>query len=152
MEKQGILQRVDIFEGLTPDELDMISRFCEDRRYQADELIFAENSKGKEIYILQKGKVRIDLGLKVKSNHTTIHRITEGQVFGELALIDNGRRSATAKCESNSEIIAIDRDRLHDLFERNSHVGYVVLNNLARILVARLRRTNLQLIASILWE
>lgn len=152
MEKQRILQGVDIFKGLTPDELALVAHLCEDRKYRANEEIFSENNRGSEIYILKRGKIRIDLALKGKSKCATIHRITDGQIFGELALVDRGRRSATAKCESDSEVLAISRDGLHDLFEKNNHIGYVVLNNLATILAVRLRKTNLQLVASILWE
>lgn len=152
MEKQKILQGVDIFKGLTPDELALIAQLCEDRKYRANEEIFSENSRGSEIYVLERGKIRIDLALTGKSKCATIHRVTDGQIFGELALVDRGRRSATAKCDSDSEVLAINRDGLHDLFERNNHIGYVVLNNLATILAVRLRKTNLQLVASILWE
>lgn len=152
MEKQKILQGIDIFKGLTPDELALIAQLCEDRKYRANEEVFSENSRGSEIYVLEKGKICIDLALTGKSKCATIHRVTDGQIFGELALVDRGRRSATAKCENDSEVLAINRDKLHSLFERNNHIGYIVLNNLATILAVRLRKTNLQLVASILWE
>ena len=152
MNRLNLLQGVDIFKGLTPDELNAISQLCEDREYQVNQEIFTEGSRGTEIYVLKKGKVRIELCLKGKTDTATVHRITDGQIFGELALVDKGPRSATAKCESRSEVIAISRDRLSELFGENNHIGYVVLKNLATVLAIRLRRANLQLVASILWE
>jgi len=152
MESQKLLERIEIFKGLTQDELGAIARLCEDRRYQANETIFDENSRGSEIYVIKKGKVRIDLGLTGKTDAATVHRVSDGDIFGELALVDTRRRSATAKCEKDSEIIAISRDGLLDLFDKNNHIGYVVIRNLATVLAARLRKTNLQLVASILWK
>ena len=94
----------------------------------------------------------IELGLKGKSNSATVHRVSAGQVFGELSLVDKRSRSATAICEGDCELIAIDREKLAELFERDSRIGYIVMRNLAELLAGRLRRTNLQLVASILRE
>lgn len=152
MNNLKLLENVDIFKGLTSDELNAISQLCEDREYQVNQEIFNEGSRGTEIYILKKGKVRIDLSLTGKTDMATVHRISDGQTFGELALMDKGPRSATARCESRSEVVVLSRDRLSQLFGENNHIGYVVLKNLATLLAVRLRKTNLQLVASILWE
>ena len=75
-----------------------------------------------------------------------------GQIFGELVLVDRRSRSATAVCENDCEIITINRDKLDKLFEQDSRLGYTVMRNLAQLLAERLRRTDLMLVASVLWE
>jgi CRP-like cAMP-binding protein len=115
-------------------------------------VVFTEHSSGAEVYTIKKGKVCIELGLKGKSNAATIQRLGVGQIFGELALVDRRSRSATATCENDCEIIIIDRDKLNELFERDSQLGYTVMRNLAQLLAGRLRRTDLMLVASVLWE
>ena len=69
-----------------------------------------------------------------------------------VALVDRGVRSATATCEGPCEILYLDRKKLTELFKRNYRIGYVVLDNLARLMATRLRKTNLQLVASVCWE
>jgi CRP-like cAMP-binding protein len=152
METTKLLEGVEIFKGLTPDELTAMGDVCTDRRYRAGDIIFDENSRGTELYLVRKGKVRIDLALSKNSESATVHRVGDGELFGELALVDTKRRSATATCEKDAEIIAIDRDRLLKMFDENNHMGYVVLGNLAAVLAGRLRRTNLQLVATLLWK
>ena len=146
------MEKVDIFHGLGIAQLDALAQISEERKYRKGEVVFGERSPGKEMYIVKKGKVCIELGLKAKSNSATVHRVGEGQVFGELALVDKRSRSATAVCENECDLIAIDREKLNDLFEHDPHLGYTVMKNLAELLAGRLRRTNMQLVASILWE
>lgn len=152
MDSIRILEKVDIFRGLSPRQLESLAQVSEERKYRGGEAVFTEHSSGAEVYIIKKGKVCIELGLKGKSNTATIQRLGVGQVFGELALVDRRNRSATAICEKDCEIMAIDRDKLNELFERDGPLGYVVMRNLAQLLAGRLRRTDLMLVASVLWE
>jgi CRP/FNR family cyclic AMP-dependent transcriptional regulator len=152
MERTKILEKVDIFCGLSPTQLESLAQISEERRYRAGEVVFAEHSPGREMYLVKKGKVCIELGLRGKSDAATVHRVGAGQVFGELSLVDRRKRSATAVCENDCELVAIDHEKLDELFNQDNHLGYIVMKNLAELLAGRLRRTNLQLVASILWE
>lgn len=152
MDSTKILERVDIFRGLSSRQLESIAQVSEERKYRRGEVVFTEHSSGAEVYIIKKGKVCIELGLKGKTNAATIQRLGVGQIFGELSLVDSRSRSATAICENDCEIITIDRDKLNELFEQDSPLGYIVMRNLAQLLTGRLRRTDLMLVASVLWE
>ncbi|MGB5925890.1 MAG: cyclic nucleotide-binding domain-containing protein [Dehalococcoidia bacterium] len=152
MDSTKILEKVDIFRGLSPRQLESLAQVSEERKYRGGEAVFTEHSSGAEVYIIKKGKVCIELGLKGKPNTATIQRLSVGQIFGELALVDKRSRSATATCENDCEIITIARDRLDELFEQDSRLGYIVMRNLAQLLAERLRRTDLMLVASVLWE
>ncbi len=152
MEKQKALESVEIFRGLPREELDSIAQLSETKTYKNGDVIFTERSKGGELYIMTKGTVRIELGIKGKNDFATIHRVGEGDLFGELALVSSGQRSASARCETDCETIAIDREKLLELFKKNTQIGYLVMANLASLLATRLRKTNLQLVACFLWE
>lgn len=152
MDTKQVLKQVNIFNGLSSEELASIAILCETRNYKANELIFAEKSKGKEIYIVTKGQVRIELGIQGKTDYATVQRVGKGGLFGEFVLVNQGTRSGTARTETDCETITIDGNALLDLFENNMRIGYVVAMNLASLLATRLRKTNLQLIACFLWE
>ena len=102
--------------------------------------------------MITRGKVRIDLRLKGDADCATIHRLSVGEVLGELSLVDNRKRSASATCETACEVLAIECDRLLKLFESNRAIGYTVVLNLAKIVAIRLRKTNLQLVATVCWN
>ncbi|UCF09632.1 MAG: cyclic nucleotide-binding domain-containing protein [Candidatus Bipolaricaulota bacterium] len=153
MGQEALLKKVDLFQGLDDGELVEIEQICKSRYHGGGEVLFSEGSRGEEIYIVKKGKVRIDLKLGRKEDDcATVHRIRSGLVFGELALVDQRARSASATCEGPCEILYLSCKQLVELFERNNRIGYVVLGNLARLMATRLRKTNLQLVASVCWE
>jgi CRP-like cAMP-binding protein len=152
MDSIKVLKKVEIFRGLSLTQLESLAQISEEKKYRRGETVFAEHSTGDEVYIIKKGKVCIELGLKGKPNTATIQRLSVGQIFGELVLVDKRSRSATAICENDCEIITINRDKLDKLFEQDSRLGYTVMRNLAQLLAERLRRTDLMLVASVLWE
>lgn len=152
MDSTKILEKVEIFRGLSPTQLKSLAQISEERKFRGGEAVFTEHSSGAEVYIIKKGKVCIELGLKGKPNTATIQRLSVGEIFGELALVDKRSRSATAMCENDCEIVAIARDKIDELSEQDSRLGYIVMKNLARLLAERLRRTDLMLVASVLWE
>ena len=152
MDSTKVIKKVEIFHGLSLTQLESLTHISEEKRYRRGETVFTEHSTGDEVYIIKKGKVCIELGLKGKPNTATIQRLSVGQIFGELALVDKRSRSATVVCENDCEIITINRDKLDELFERDTHLGYIIMKNLAQLLAERLRRTDLMLVASVLWE
>ena len=152
MDSTKVLKKVEIFRGLSLTQLESLAQISEEKKYRGGETVFAEHSTGDEVYIIKKGKVCIELGLKGKPNTATIQKLSVGQIFGELVLVDRRSRSATAMCENDCEIITISRDKLDKLFEQDGRLGYTVMRNLAQLLAERLRRTDLMLVASVLWE
>lgn len=152
MVQRNTIEKAALFRGLTSGELDDVLRLARERAFAAGDEIFAEGSYGDEIHILTRGMVRIELALGGETDCTTVQRFTAGQVFGEISLADRRNRSATAQCESDCEVVSIPSNDLLQLFERSYRIGYVVMKNLAAILATRLRKTNSQLISTVLWE
>ena len=151
MKRWETLNMIGLFVGLNLEELEGIAQICEERNYNAGEKIFTEDTPGTELYILRKGKVLIELATKGRDT-TPVHLVEEGQVFGELALIDQGTRSATAKAITDCDVLVLKQDKFYQLCEKNNHIGYVVIKNIATVMASRLRKTNLQLLSSLLWK
>ena len=89
---------------------------------------------------------------KKKAGKTTAKARTKSEVFGELALIDRETRSAGAKAITDCEILILTGEDLHRVFEMSHRIGYLVMHNTAAMLASRLRKTNLQLLASDSWK
>lgn len=152
MEIQEILQGVEIFQGLSGDKLDSVALVCQERSYRQGELIFSEGSTGNELYIVKSGKIAIQMMGRGYSPAIVIHIIEPNQVFGELALIDGGSRSASAKAISDCEVLILPRQDIYRVFDENHYIGHVVMHNLATLVASRLRKSNLQLLASQSWK
>jgi CRP/FNR family transcriptional regulator len=83
------------------------------RFYAKDQIIFCENEPGDELYIIKKGSVKISKLISEKE--TILAVLKEGDIFGEMALLDNKPRSATAIAAEDCEVAAINRQNFDKL-------------------------------------
>ena len=91
-----LLARAQIFHNFTIEDISILLETATEEKYKAGEIIFKEGSKGRDLFIIKSGQVQITNKTEqgVEQIVTTLH---DGQVFGEMSLIDKGPRSATVK-------------------------------------------------------
>jgi CRP/FNR family transcriptional regulator len=153
-----VLQQVDIFEELSADQLKLIDNISREKVYNQGEVIFEENSPSREFYIILDGEVEIQvdpdtIGDSRRDDYqpTTIAILRRGQSFGEVAIVDPGVRSASARCGSEScKLIVIGRKDFVKLLEDDCKMGYTVMRNFAADLSLKIRQTNLMVRESLM--
>jgi CRP-like cAMP-binding protein len=151
------LKQTDIFYEMTPTQLELVASICSERAYQAGDVIFEENTTGNELYIIAKGEVEIQVDPVLvnpgdQGGAQTIATLRRGQSFGEVALVDEGVRSARARCSQNdSQLIVIPRDKLMLLCDTYPQLGYRLMRNLAADLAMKIRNTDLQVREYLTW-
>ena len=153
-----VLKQADIFYELTTTQLELIASICEERHYQTGDIIIAENSVGEELYVIANGEVEIQVDSALISGGKstgllTIATLRRGQSFGEVALVDEGRRSAAARCaQHDTHLIVIPRDKLMLLCDTYPQLGYRLMRNLAADLAMKIRNTDLQVREQLIWS
>ena len=150
MTNTHVLEQVDIFEDLTTSQLALIDQICREKNYQRDEVIFEENTPGQEFFIIMDGRVEIQVDPDTIGDGTNVHQpstiavLRRGQSFGEVAIVDPGVRSASAKCGSETcRLLVIDRNSFLKLLKQDCQMGFVVMHNFAADLALKIRQTNL---------
>ena len=158
MSLAALLKQIDVFFDLSPAQLRMIAELCEERRCQAGETIFEENSSGSELYIIAQGAVEIKINPSVISPDGTTNGATDtlatlqrGQSFGEIALVDQGLRTATAICAADTLLLVLPRRQLIALCEADPSLGYHLMRNLAADLALKIRNTDLHIREQLLY-
>lgn len=154
------LKQSDIFYQFTPTQLEMVANLCQEVVFQAGEVIFKENSSSKELYIIAQGEVEIRINPalisapgKAKQDEATIAILRRGQSFGEVALVDEGLRSASAHAAQNdTRLLVIPRDKLIMLCETYPQLGYRLMYNLAADLAMKIRNTDLRIREQLLYK
>jgi CRP/FNR family cyclic AMP-dependent transcriptional regulator len=138
------LEHIPLFAKLHKRELREIERLVHRRQYKSAEVVFWQNEPGVGMYIVQSGEVGIfvDYGAPEQKQ---LAALSQGDFFGEMALLEDDNRSATAVALGESQLIGIFHPDLFDLFERKPDLGVKVLATLANMLAQRLRKTNLEL-------
>ncbi|MCX6556482.1 MAG: cyclic nucleotide-binding domain-containing protein [Candidatus Aminicenantes bacterium] len=144
LDVRQFLKNIPLFAQLRKRELREIEHLIHRRQYKKDEVIFWQNEPGVGMYIVQSGDVGI-FGEYNTPEQRSFARLTQGDFFGEMALLEDDNRSATAVALAESQLIGIFHPDLFDLFERKPELGIKVLSKLANMLAQRLRKTNLEL-------
>jgi CRP/FNR family cyclic AMP-dependent transcriptional regulator len=153
----NFLKQSDIFYQFTPTQLELVANLCQEAVYQKDDLIFKENSSSKELYIIVQGEVDIFVDpslvgtLEVGSENQTIATLRRGQNFGEVALVDEGLRSASAS-QKDTRLLIIPRDKLMMLCDTYPQLGYRLMYNLAADLAMKIRNTDLRIREQLLYS
>jgi len=140
----SIISRIPVFTSLSKTELRLIEKIVYLRSYHEGEVIFVEGEPGAGMYIIESGKVRICLGPYTDEEHE-IALLEPGDFFGELALIDDHPRSATAVALSSTRLVGFFRADLSTIINRTPRIGVKLQNNVMQILVKRLRITDQRL-------
>jgi CRP/FNR family transcriptional regulator len=142
-ETLSFFRDVPIFQGLTRRQLGRVMMAMQRRPYRAGEILFEEGQLGRAVYILKSGKV--ELSRKSGGARRVLSVLTPGQMFGEMALLEQMQRTASATVIEDGEIYLLYTATLDTLIRQHPNIGVVLLRNTAAILSALLRRANQEL-------
>jgi CRP-like cAMP-binding protein len=155
------LKQSDIFYQFTPTQIELVANLCQTVEFRAGEVIFEENSSSKELYIITQGEVEIlinpstisPVSVKNLQKDIVIATLRRGQSFGEIALVDEGLRSASARAGKNgTHLLVISRDKVIMLCETYPQLGYRLMYNLAADLAMKIRNTDLRIREQLLYK
>ena len=155
------LRQSDIFYQFTPTQLEMVANLCQEVVFQAGEIVFKENSGSQELYIISQGEVEILISPaligtpdnKDNQGESVIATLRRGQSFGEIALVDEGLRSASARAaQKDTRLLVISREKLIMLCETYPQLGYRLMYNLAADLAMKIRNTDLRIREQLLYK
>jgi len=138
------LRAVPLFANMGDGELREFEKLIHRRHFHADETIFWEGEPGVGMYIIQKGAVAICKNSPGEEREELVV-LRDGEFFGELALLDESPRSATAIAKEESQILGLFRPDLFGLLDRKPRLGNKFLFQLAMIIGERLKGTNIDL-------
>ncbi|WP_420403469.1 cyclic nucleotide-binding domain-containing protein [Nisaea sp.] len=106
------------------------------QRYKKGQFVFEEGDKAFEAFIVQRGSVEIYIG--TERNEKVLDVITRNQMFGEMGVIADIPRTATARCLEDTELVAVDRSLIQaKIKEMDPYIRYLMDS-----LISRLVRTS----------
>lgn len=106
---------------------------------EAGKIIFREGEEGDQMYIIHSGKVKISRNIDGKEH--TLAIMGKGDFFGEMAIVNRIRRTATATAIDRVELLAFTREGFQSMIKKNAQIALSVIDKLCR----RLQNTNLHI-------
>ncbi len=146
-----LLRLSELFHELTSEQIEQVTVLGQEKAYSRGDIVILEGDPSDDIYVVCSGLVEVEVSQEVvpdvagRLQVNPIVRLGRGQVFGEMALLDRGARSATVRCAvDGTTLYIIPRQALLDLCNTNHHIGFAVMRNIAADLSFKLRHRNLQ--------
>jgi CRP-like cAMP-binding protein len=144
MELKSLLRGVMLFASLSDDELGKVAAICVERKLARGETLAEQGTPGDELYIVTDGFMEVSIASGEESR--AVVNLGQGQIIGEMSLVDQGPRSATVRAISDPAVVqVIRRDEFEALCEANTRIGYIVMKDIAADLSFKLRHRNLMI-------
>jgi len=139
------LEACPLFRELNPGELKILRQAAQERTFPANQEIFKEGDTGDGVYVVREGQVQIS-GVVGGDNRFMFSRVAPGEIFGEMAVLENKPRSASAVAAEATAVYFIPREAMLGLVESSPRLAM----NLLREISNRLREFNRQYIEGVL--
>ena len=141
--RDSFLREIPLFHSLSEKEIVRVKELMYERTFEAGEYIFHMNQPGAAMFFVKEGSVNIVLPAKDKEgDDVEIAEFTKGNFFGELALLDNSPRSATAQAKTHTKLEAVFRGDFENLMSKDPILSSKLYKQLATIVGQRLKKSN----------
>ena len=135
-----LFRQVPLFSGLEAEDLESLISVATRRKYPKDGVIFFEHDVGDALFMILSGKVKVTI-LSDDGREIILAMLSDGDFFGEMSLLDNQPRSATAIAIQETEIVVLHQRDFLSIVEKRPRVSV----NLLSVLSSRLRKANQQI-------
>jgi HD-GYP domain-containing protein (c-di-GMP phosphodiesterase class II) len=137
-----MLREISFFSNMSDHDLRQIAEITVERKYEKNAIIIEEMTEAERFFIIHKGKIEISKSFE-GGDKFILSVQSDGDFFGEMALLDEGRRSATVKALEPTTVLEISRADFETLLYKAPVLAYRILKELS----ARLRETGALLIS-----
>ena len=140
MDDRELLRTVPIFADLSEADLEKLTGLALRKRYPKDGVVFFENESGDTLFMISQGRIKVTI-LGDDGREIILSVLGSGDFFGEMALLDNEPRSATAIAAEDSELLSLSRADFEGVLALNP----AMMMSLIKVLTGRLRHANHQI-------
>jgi CRP-like cAMP-binding protein len=145
-----MLSQISLFEGLSEEHLKAIADLCEEVTCQQGQVLFWEGDPAGQIHILLEGEIVVYVQLSSRPERVTVSVINQpGQSLGWSGVVAPYSYTASALCESDSRLLAVDGEALMHVLEGDPAMGFVVVRRIAEVISGRLRHTRVTLLKTL---
>ena len=130
--KLELLKRVPLFKDLSKHDIEQVGQLTEEVDVPAGQVLTREGAPGSEFFVILDGSVRIDV------NGDTVRTMEAGDFLGEIALVDDGPRTATAVTTTPAKLLVLGRREFRALMDDYPSIEHSVMH----CLVERLRSSD----------
>jgi CRP/FNR family cyclic AMP-dependent transcriptional regulator len=140
MDERELLRSVPIFAELKDADIQRLAEVVGKRRYPKDTVVFFEKDEADTFFVIESGRIKVTI-LGDDGREIILSILSPGDFFGEIALLDDDPRSATAIAIEDTELLCLARPDFQAVMETNPSITLALI----KVLTGRLRRANHQI-------
>ncbi len=144
------LKSIDIFSSLYLSELHLIAKYLRPMTFETNGVICREGEEGDELFIIESGKTAILIQVQ-DGTKKEIAELSSGDFFGEIAIFENARRSATCIAKQESKILKLYKNDFFDLMDSAPITAIKIMKNMLDITSGRISATGKFLSEMVKW-
>lgn len=141
-----IFDETEFDDGLDETERSQLLEITERRFYEPEEIIVREGDKSRDVFVLKSGRAEV-AKLDDGANERRLALLEPGAVFGEIALVLGGPRSATVRAVEDAELLCIDGGAVQTLRQSGKMLAYKLEHNILCMLARRQSNLNAELMS-----
>jgi len=141
----GDFKKFDFFNAFSEDQLKELAKVTEKKTFKKGAEIYKEGDRANQIFVVSKGWVSLrkidpekDIGISFENRE-------KGELFGTACFMKPQEYTLNAICMEDSEVLAMDADKLFDLFQKDYEIGYRFLKEIAKVYFERYKSVKRQL-------
>ncbi|MCK4936838.1 MAG: Crp/Fnr family transcriptional regulator [Elusimicrobiales bacterium] len=138
-EKINFLKNIRLFCGINEKDLIYILESLTERIYLKGETVFTQGDIGRALFIIVSGKITLTVFDKETKKTKQIAEVHPGEMFGEMALLEEMPRTATATAAEDTKVLMMFNSKLENLFLSKPKIGIIIATQLAKVMSSRLR-------------
>jgi CRP-like cAMP-binding protein len=141
----------DVFKGLSQREVEDIAKLCEEVVFHDGDRVLSEGERAEYFFLLEQGSIdlRFELPFRKTSKEMTVSTLKPGECFSWSSIVSPYEATLSCYSSGNSRAIRIRGDEILELCEKNNHMGFIFMQNLATIIRDRLRKQRAQFIKEV---
>jgi CRP/FNR family cyclic AMP-dependent transcriptional regulator len=152
MAKLDVIQGTRIFQGLSTEQLHKLDSISREETYAAGQYIFREGDQARSLYIIEEGKVILEMRIAPLPKHrlspqATVDVLIKGDIIAWSALVEPHILTFSAQAVDRCKLIALDGIKLLELMDSDPAMGYEIMRRLSEVIASRLNHTRQTLIS-----
>jgi CRP-like cAMP-binding protein len=145
-----MLSQASLFEGLSEEQLKAVADISDEATCQQGEVLFWEGDLAEWLYILLEGEINIFVQLSSRPERLTVSVLNQPyQTLAWSGLVAPNVYTASALCEADSRLVAINGQALMQVLEGDPVMGFVVFRRIAEMISSRMRNTRFALLKTL---
>ena len=137
----GLLKGMRMFDELTKDEMNTVSGYMNIYELKKGDFIFREGDAGDYVCFVASGGIDV-LKDSITGNRVVISTVAKGYSLGEMSVIDETLRSASAMAREDSTLVILARNGFKIILDKHPDIGIKMLKGIARLLSLNMRKTS----------